>query len=420
VSENRDERRELPGEVDVNSSALMDGSPPFAPDRLVTLENWQEAPSNRWSFQRVSELVPTAVIRRGDGPSWRQPRREQKLRDVRFTSAGHRWRVGELLDTSETDGFLVLHRGRVVAEEYHNAMTKDTLHLLQSVSKSITAAVAGCLVGRGALDPAATLDAVIPELAGTSFAGATVQQLLDMRTGTRFNEDYDDLAADVRVMEQVYGWRPATDPSLPSDALSYFATLANDEPHGGEFRYRSVLSDVMAWVIERAGQGRFHEVVSRELWAPMGAEHDANVTVDSHGNAMADGGISVTLRDLGRFGLLYLNGGRRGNRQVVPRSWIADTIFATPESRAAFGRSAESRGFPASAHYRNYWWVYDSTAPLYYAAGIYGQNLFVHGPTRTVVAKMSTWPTALDQVKQAATRDATVAIGQYLEAQRGA
>ena len=240
----------------------------------------------------------------------------------------------------------MLHRGRIVAEEYLNAMTAETPHLLQSVSKSITAAVAGCLVGRGALDTQSRVDEVIPELAGTSFTGATVQQLLDMRTGTRFNEDYDDPDADVRVMEQVYLWRPTTDATLPSDALSYFGTLANDEAHGGEFRYRSILTDVMAWVIERAGQGRFHEVVSRELWGPMGAEFDAEVTVEGHGNAMADGGISVRLRDLARFGLLYLNAGRRGSKQVVPRAWVHDTIHGTPEGRAAFAPAA-SRGVPA-------------------------------------------------------------------------
>ncbi|MGH9020514.1 MAG: serine hydrolase domain-containing protein [Acidimicrobiales bacterium] len=405
-------------DVDVDERArvgFMTGSPPFSDDRLVTLANWQEPPANRWAFQHVRELVPTAVVRRGTGPVWRLPREEHDLYHVRFTSAGRRWTVGELLHVSETDGFLVLHRGRIATEQYANSMTEETPHLLQSVSKSITAAVAGCLVGRGHLDPAARLDAVVPELADTSFAGATVQHLLDMRSGTRFNEDYDDPDADVRVFEQVYLWRPRSLPGLPNDALAYFATLANDEAHGGAFRYRSVLTDVMAWVIERAAGARFHEVMARELWGPMGAEFDAEVTLDGHGNAMVDGGICTTLRDLGRVGLLYLNAGRRGRRAVLPRSWVDDTVNGTAESRAAFATSTQSQGFPDNAHYRNYWWVFDRAAPLLYGAGIYGQNLFVHGPTDTVVAKLSTWPTPLDEVKQAATRDATIAIGQYLD-----
>jgi CubicO group peptidase (beta-lactamase class C family) len=83
---------------------------------------------------------------------------------------------------------------------------------------------------------------------------------------------------------------PRVDPGLPADAISYFATLRNDGPHGGPFRYRSVLTDVLAWVLERAGGARFHELVSAELWAPMGAEFDAEVTLDSRGNPAAVAG----------------------------------------------------------------------------------------------------------------------------------
>lgn len=386
----------------------------MASDRLVTLANWQDPPNNRWSFQHVRELIPTAVIRRGPDSVSQLSRDERDLDDLSFQSEGRGWTVRELLDSTETDAFLVLHRGRIVAERYYNAMSEDTTHLLQSVSKSITAGLAGRLVGRGDLDVAAGVVDVLPELSGTSFDGATIQHLLDMRTGTKFNEDYDDPTADVRLYEQVYHWRPHTDTNVAYDAQSYFATLTNDGKHGGDFRYRSILVDVLAWVLERAGNGRFHDLISRELWGPMGAEFNAEVTLDGHGNAMADGGICATLRDLGRFGLLYLNNGQRDGRHVIPSAWIADTVEGTFESRAAFEVTAAALGFPSDAHYRNFWWVYNCRAPLLYAAGIYGQNVFVHAPTQTVVVKLSTWPTPLNYIKLAATRDATIAIGQTL------
>ncbi|MFI5293180.1 MAG: HAD-IA family hydrolase, partial [Candidatus Limnocylindrales bacterium] len=75
-------------------------------------------------------------------------------------------------------------------------------------------------------------------------------------------------------------------------------------PHGGPFRYRSVLIDVLGWALERVAGARLAELLSREVWRPMGAEFDADIVVDGRGNAMADGGMSATLRDLGRFGLL--------------------------------------------------------------------------------------------------------------------
>ncbi len=102
----------------------------------------------------------------------------------------------------------MLHRGRIVTEQYFNGMAPDTPHLLMSVSKSVTSAVAGVLAGRGQLDVAAPVTAIVPELAGTSFDGATVQHLLDMRAGTAFNEDYADPRAEVRTYERVYLWRP--------------------------------------------------------------------------------------------------------------------------------------------------------------------------------------------------------------------
>ena len=91
-------------------------------------------------------------------------------------------------------------------------MSPAGVHLLQSVSKSITGSVAGILAGRGELDPEEQVVHYLPELAGGSFEGATVRHLLDMRTGTRFSEIYDDPASDVRIYEPVIGWCPPTGP----------------------------------------------------------------------------------------------------------------------------------------------------------------------------------------------------------------
>jgi CubicO group peptidase (beta-lactamase class C family) len=397
---------------------LMSGPPPFGAGSLVTLDAWQDPPGNRWAFQHVRELIPTARIRHGRGPAWPLERDEQPIGALRFdVSGGRSMTVSELLDESYTDGFLVLHGDRIVAEEYRNHMEEDTPHLLMSVSKSVTAAVAGVLVHKGLLDVGAKVTDVVPELLGTSFDGATVQHLLDMRAGTKFNEDYDDLDADVRVYEQLYLWRPRTDAGLPADAIAYFATLHNDGEHGGPFRYRSILTDALGWVLERAGGQRFHELVSRELWQPLGAEHDADVTLDGHGNAMADGGVSATLRDLGRFGLLHLRGGTSGTgAQLFDHTWTDDIISGAEDGARAFVEGDNPPGFPAGSHYRNCWWVRDPVAGLYHASGIYGQNVMVHVPTETVVVKFSTWPTAIDRSQTGALAAATVAIGNALAA----
>jgi CubicO group peptidase (beta-lactamase class C family) len=393
---------------------MMSGAPPFPSEAQVALGNWQEPPFNRWAFQHVRELIPTARISHGQGPGWPLPRAERDVLGIRFAAGGRELTVAELVAETYTDGFLVLHQGRVAAEHYYNGMTPDVPHLLMSVSKSVTSAVAGILAGRGALDVSAPVERVVPELGDTSFRGATVQHLLDMRAGTRFNENYDDPGADVRTYERVYLWRPGDGRPRPADALSYFATLRNDGPHGGPFRYRSILTDVLAWVIERAAGARLHQLIATELWQPMGAEFDAEITLDAHGNPMADGGISATLRDMARFGQVHLQRGQGpGGREVVPGAWVDDTIRGAADGAQAFTAAEVHPGYPPGTHYRNCWWVRDRRLPFWQASGINGQNIFIHGPSQTVVVKLSTWPTAMSAAS-ALTAEAAAAIGGAL------
>ena len=393
----------------------MQGTPP-PPERTVTLANWQDPPYNRWGFQHVREMIPTVRIGRGRGATRALPHAERDLDAVAFRSGHRRLTVARMLEDTATDGFIVLHRGRIVTERYANGLTPDRTHLLMSVSKSIVSTVAGILVGRGRLDPRAPITRYLPELAGTSFEGAIVQHLLDMRTGTRFSEDYENLEAEVRVYEQLYLWRPRKSVAPPIDACSYFATLTNDGEHGGSFRYRSVLTDVLGWVIERAGDARLAELIEGEVWMPMGAEFNAEITVDSYGNAMADGGVCATLRDLARFGQLFADGGVRGRRRIVPKAWIRDIVAGAPDGREAFAAGADAADRRPGAHYRNKWWVVAPDVPAYAGLGINGQMVFVHVPANVVVAKLSTWATALDPLADRWTFDAAFAIAHELSA----
>jgi CubicO group peptidase (beta-lactamase class C family) len=376
---------------------LMSGAPPFGPQSQVTLANWQDPPFNRWAFQHVRELIPTARIPRGDAPPWSLETNEADIGGIRFRSRGRELSIADLLAKTCTDGFLVLHQGQIVTEQYFNGLAPDVPHLLMSVSKSVIAALAGVLAGRHLLDVSAPVTGIVPELRGTSFEGATVQHLLDMRAGTRFDESYDNPEADVRCYERVYLWRPDNGQPRPADALGYFAALRNDGPHGGPFRYRSILTDVLAWVLERAAGTRLHELIATALWQPMGAEFDADITVDSRGNPMADGGICATLRDVARFGQLFLQHGQVNGREIVPAAWIDDTIRGAPDGAGAFRGGDNPAGYPPGAHYRNCWWVRDPGLPFYHASGINGQHVFVHAPSQTVVVKLSTWPTALSE-----------------------
>jgi CubicO group peptidase (beta-lactamase class C family) len=147
----------------------------------------------------------------------------------------------------------------------------------------------------------------------------------------------------------------------------------------------------------------------------MGAEYDADITLDAHGNALADGGISATLRDAGRIGLLALSRGRAAGRQVIAPQWLDDTVAGAPDGPRAFrAGDGAGPGYPDGAHYRNCWWVTDPGLPMFNAAGIYGQSVFVHVPSQVVVAKLSSWPDALSAPMRRATVAAVTAIASAL------
>src|SRR3712207_1157779 len=100
----------------------------------ATLANWRTQPANHWAFHHVRELIPSADI-----PNDR--RRVRELARASFDFPG----VDDFLHRTDNDGFIVLHRGRVLLERYGNGMTAETPHILMSVSKSVLGLVFGLL-----------------------------------------------------------------------------------------------------------------------------------------------------------------------------------------------------------------------------------------------------------------------------------
>ncbi|HKV68632.1 MAG TPA: serine hydrolase [Gaiellales bacterium] len=388
----------------------MQGLPPPG-DRVVGVHNWSTYPHLRWGFLHTREIVPTARIERGPGPVLPL---EPDLRDVAgitFSWAGERLTVAGMLERTYADGFLVLRGGRVAMEHYGAGMTPTTTHLLQSVSKSIAGTVAGVLAGRGLIDPDAPVTRYVHELAGTSFEGATVRHVLDMRTGTAYDETYDDPASDVFLTEVLAGWRPPSGTPTAAHVYEQITQLGNARPHGQVFDYRSILTELLAWVLERASGMRYPELVSEALWSRIGAEQDADITI-LHGVSLPDGGVCATLRDMARFGLMQLREGRVGDAQVVPRDWVLDTRHGDDECIAAYAR-AEDIEVHAGEMYRNQFWVLERDA-VYAALGIHGQMVWINVPADVVCVKLSTWPAPTDEELEGCCLTAFAAIADAL------
>jgi len=304
---------------------LMSGFP-SDPGLRATLLNWQDPPFNRWSFQHLRELIPTQRIPRGEGPArpleWHGSPLDpaaiavHRIDDRQSTLA-------EVLAETWTDAVVVVHDGRIVLESYDNAMTPDTVHLLMSVTKSVVGCVAGVLVCRGLLDPTVPIDLYVPEITGSGYTGASTRDLLDMRTGVLFREEYTNPYSEVRQMERYMGWRPGLSPGYDGGMYAFLASMGAVGPHGGPFVYRSADTDMLGWVCERAAGVRMADLISDLIWRPIGAEFPAEITCDGVGSAIHDGGMSATARDMARFGQMLLDDGYVAGLPVVPSSWLA-------------------------------------------------------------------------------------------------
>ena len=385
---------------------------PGAPAGL-TWGNWDWPPQNRWAFQHIAEFLRTARIARGHGPAWHFGSAPRDITGITYVDIdGVTRTIAEMLERTYTDGFLVAHDGKVVAEFYLNGMDRTRLHLSQSVVKSFTGALIGILVGAGELDIDRPVSDYIPELANCGYRGATLSQVLDMRSGVKFGEDYLAPDSEVAALDRASGWKPRRDAADTLSTKSLILSLQQERPHGGSFLYRSIETEVLGWIVAKVAGQDYATFMSNALWQPMGAEADARITIDDEGTALADGGLNATLRDFARFGQLFLDEGARGTRQVVPRAWALACRTGDVEAfRANYTERVER--FPNAA-YSKQWWTLDTVNGLHSAHGIYGQLIYVEPKRRLVVAKLSTWREPISAEHDATTYRAIDAIGKAL------
>ncbi len=369
----------------------MEGFPP-PENAQVTLANWRNAPFNRWAFCHVSQIVPVAMVWRGDASGTDWPVAAQDISEITFSHAGETVSVAQMLQRTTTDGLVVLNRGRVVHESYSGSLRAHVPHILFSVTKSVVGLVAGIVVERGQLDPETAVSHYLPETAGSGYGDATVRHVLDMTVGVAFDEDYEATQGDMVRYREATGWNVGGDGNSVG-LRRYLCTLPPDGEHGRAFKYCSPNTDLLGWILERATGKPVAELLSEALWAPLGAQNDAYIGVDDYGAARTAGGLCVTTRDLARIGQMVLEDGRVDGRQVVPSAWIKDIFEAGDRDAWDAGNFADDM---PDTWYRSKWYKHGAVAHAVSGLGIFGQSLFVHPASQTVIAKHSSLPTPLD------------------------
>lgn len=265
-------------------------------DQELTIENWLWDMYGSRSLQRTAEFRPTATISRGTGPVRGLPTTPIELGNLTLESrTGETITLDQHLETSSTEGLVVIQDGSIVYERYLNGLQPDTRHLLASVTKSMCATLLGIELAKGTLTREALVADVAPEFTGSSIADATIGQIIDMTAGTAFEEMHDTLSeqgqiSDVTRFMQQAGTLPLGGVE-PIGTLALFRQFGLAYAHGDHFEYRTPLTCAMGRILEIATGRPYVELFSDEVWSQLGMEHDAAIIVDTVGFPFTGGGM---------------------------------------------------------------------------------------------------------------------------------
>jgi CubicO group peptidase (beta-lactamase class C family) len=355
-------------------------------DTSVTLANWRTAPHSSQSFHQVDKLIPVCRIEAPEH-SHNFASELRSLDALAFEDHhGQQRRLPEVLEATATRGLVVLQGGRLVAERYGRGYDGKTPHILFSVSKSLTGALAGILVDQGKLDPDRPVVEYVPEVADSAYGDCTVRHVLDMTVSSSFSEDYLDTSGDYIRYRRATLWNPALPGEDPGTLHALLASLARAPgPHGEVFHYLSPNSDFLGWLVERAAGRDFAGLFSDLVWKPMGAEAQAYVTVDREGAPRTAGGICVLPRDLARFGEMM----RLAGNGIIPGWWVEDIRSGGDSSPWQKGDMLHL--FP-EGRYRSKWYQTGNAAGAFCGIGIHGQWLWIDPHREVVIAKVSAQP----------------------------
>ena len=357
----------------------------------LTLESFQFGPVNRWTFSHMREIIPTVNIPRDTNRFLVLNNSDDLVADFSVEFQGRKQSIDEIAAHQFIDGLLIIKDGEIVVENYYGHLTQDRPHLMNSVSKSIVGLVAGKLAAQGVIDLEKPVSHYVPALAKSGYGPDSLQTLLDMRDGSDYTETYADFTTTFRLQDCAIGWTDADycPKNGPIGLYEFLPTVGREKSKLGTFSYRSGSTNVIGWVLEAVTKQPLAELISEHIWQPMGAEFDANITVDEGGFVLADHGISATLRDLGRMGLLVLNDGKAFGNEVIPSKFIQDIRGQQGDPKWPYPGLGGYKPY-----YRSFWWGEGNPGGDISGYGIHGQFVRVVPEAGLVITMYSTWPRA--------------------------
>lgn len=327
-------------------------------------------------FSAIDQFFPTRPIA-GNAKARVLPEKFADLDGFSYQFEGRSWDLQSHMEAQQTAGILVIQDGQIVLERYGLDHSIDAPWVSFSVTKSLVSLLYGAALRDGFITSSdALITDYLPEFHGTSYAGVSIKNILQMASGVAWNEDYADPTSDIANL-----------PIEQSAGFAYMGALPRVAAPGERFNYNTGETNIAGAVLRKAIGGNLSEYASTKLFLPAGLTNSAHWMLDSaNGNEFAGCCISATLRDYGRLGLFVMEHSASAPKDSpMAPGWLQEAIQPST----------------ASASYGYFWWLLDDG--VFAAEGIFGQIILVDPKRNLVIALQSAWPEAWSDQSEAQT-----------------
>lgn len=397
----------VPAATADNSAAIvspMQGVPPIRSSQ-VTLRNYREYPMSRWAFRNAGAPMHVVMIPREDPIYPLEHRPADSIGSTFYLDLlNQKMSFDQIFEQNYADGLVVLQGNKILHERYFGDFKGNAQHIWFSMTKSLVSAAFGLLVDQGKVDLRASPVKYIPELKDSGFERVSIQNILDHASALSFKENYTDQESDFAVHYAPtlsMGWMPGAADASPDDTkifgthdfLTHFIKPDQALKPGEAFDYNSANADLLGWLVARISGSSLQDFIQANIWAKLGAEHDAYIAVDRAYMPVATGGMNSTLRDAARFGMMMRDGGVFNGEKVIPKDWVDAILNISAKTRNNMVNNAKYGSDPWSA-YHNMWWVLNAKSGEYCAVGIHGQVIYINRSADTVMVWFSSQPGA--------------------------
>ena len=282
------------------------------------------------------------------------------------------------IERTDTSALLVLKDGKIQFEQYWLTGGETTQWMSMSVAKSFISALIGIAIRDGHINNIEeAISDYVPELKNSPYNNVRIKDVLQMSSGASWDEDYSDPESDINRWSKIF--------ALGGSFDDFIQTLSNDFEPGSKNHYNSMDTQALGMLLNRATGQSITSYMTEMLWHPMGAMDESYWLLDSEGMEMAFAGLNATARDYAKFGELYRLGGNLNGKQIVPQSWVKDSI--TPDAPHLMPGNHELSDYPMGYGYQ--WWIPEGEEAEFAAIGVYNQFIYVAPQSNMVIVKLS-------------------------------